>query len=143
MECAVCGFTLWSPIASLTASHLSLYDDARFPGRSILMLDTHEENLEDVEEELLFNFMKDIQVASKALKQATGSERVNVAILGNTVAHVHAHLIPRFPDMEEFPHSSPWNDQREKTALDTNIKTTLIAKIASHIFKDNPLPLNM
>lgn len=42
---------------------------------------------------------------------------MNISLLGNRDPHLHAYLVPRFPDSEEFPDSSPWNDLRVKRAL--------------------------
>jgi len=53
----------------------------------------------------------------KVIKQATQTERVNLAILGNTMSHIHAHLIQRFPQNEANPQLSPWNDPRPKTLM--------------------------
>lgn len=117
-ECDECSFGLWLPIANLSTSSLGLYSDNRFPGRCILSLTEHYEALEDVPACLLNRFMDDVRNALTAIKKATGSQRVNFAILGNTVSHVHAHLIPRYPENEAFPGMSPWNDSRVKTSLD-------------------------
>lgn len=117
MRCDVCNFELWLPVQALEVSTLGIYNDDRFPGRSILALNEHENLLEDLQEETLFDFMIDIQSAVRAIKQATGSPRVNVAILGNRDPHVHAHLIPRYPHKEVKPDSSPWDDPRNKGQL--------------------------
>lgn len=102
----------------LQVSTLGLYDDARFPGRSILRLNTHRDGLEQLSTALAAEFMGDIQKAITVLKTATGAERINVAILGNAVTHVHAHLIPRKPELEPLPHNSPWDDTREKVGME-------------------------
>jgi diadenosine tetraphosphate (Ap4A) HIT family hydrolase len=117
MRCDVCGFELWIPVKALEVSTLGIYNDNRFPGRSILVLNEHESLLEELTEETLFAFMLDVQKAVRAIKKSTGSNRVNVAILGNRDPHVHAHLIPRYPDNEEKPDSSPWDDPRDKGKL--------------------------
>jgi len=111
-SCPECGFSLFHPVGSFTVSRLGIYSDARFPGRSILVLNHHEENVDIMPEELYLNFCKDIRTAVALLKKATDSERINVSILGNTEPHVHAHLIPRWPEKEELPGKSPWNDPR-------------------------------
>ena len=85
--------------------------------------------MEDLNDEQLMLFMVDVRSAVKALKVATGSTRVNVAILGNREAHVHAHLIPRYPAAEAKPDSSPWDDPREKTTLPDVEVAELTAKI--------------
>jgi len=112
--CSVCDFTLYNhvPAKVLQISHVGVYNDDRFPGRSILTLNHHETNFETLDMSIMFQFMKDVQTVINAIKTVTKTDRVNIAILGNTVNHVHAHLIPRYPNNEEFPNKSPWNDKR-------------------------------
>lgn len=45
------------------------------------------------------------------------TEHVNLAILDNTMSHIHVHLIPRFPQNEANPQLSPWGDPRPKTLM--------------------------
>lgn len=61
--------------------------------------------------------MEEIQQSVTLLKQITGSDRINISFLGNTVPHMHAHLIPRYPHNEQYPGKSPWNDPRKLTKL--------------------------
>lgn len=127
--CATCGFELWNPITPtprLAVSDLALYDDSRFPGRCILRLGEHSESLTDLAAKEASAFMLDVREAMQAIQLVTGAERVNVAVLGNTVSHVHAHLIPRFPANEEKPEKSPWDDPRPKTALPAALRFELI-----------------
>jgi diadenosine tetraphosphate (Ap4A) HIT family hydrolase len=44
-------------------------------------------------------------------------KRVNIAILGNEVAHVHFHLIPRRPLDEPIPTRPPWEHPKPKHPL--------------------------
>jgi len=115
--CPDCGFELYTVIKTLPTSTLGLYNDARFPGRCILTLNKHYDNLEELESNELNDYMQEIVHVTKAMKKALQVERVNLAILGNTVSHVHAHLIPRYPNQEEFPNKSPWNDKRTLVKL--------------------------
>lgn len=131
--CFVCGFELWHPIAptpELSVSSLALYDDARFPGRSILRLDTHKESIEELSPEHASDFIHDIQKATRAIKGATKADRVNVAVLGNAVPHVHAHLIPRYRNNEPEPSKSPWDDPRPKVSLTKAMREQLMSQIA-------------
>lgn len=105
------------PISELEVSTLGLYDDARFPGRSLLVLNRHFEYFEKLDDTLLIPFVRDAQRAADAIRSATGSPRVNFAILGNAEPHIHWHLIPRNPDREQRPGRSPWDDPREKAPL--------------------------
>jgi diadenosine tetraphosphate (Ap4A) HIT family hydrolase len=130
--CVSCGFTLFNPVRMMSASKWGVYDDARFPGRSIMMLNNHYDDFTDVPTEETAAFMEDLKSAMSSIKEVTGCERVNVAILGNAVPHVHAHLIPRFPSQEEFPNKSPWNDKRPQSQLPENRLTELIQQLQSH-----------
>jgi diadenosine tetraphosphate (Ap4A) HIT family hydrolase len=116
--CPQCGFELWKPIGAFEFSDLGLYDDARFPGRCILSLRPHYEQFDELPEHLRSAFMNEVAIASKAIRLATGANRVNMSILGNAEAHVHAHLIPRYPMDEERPNQSPWSDPRALRPLD-------------------------
>ena len=111
-RCELCGFSLWRPIARFGVSFLGLYDDSRFPGRCILVLQEHAERWESLPTALLHDFVDDSQIAMKAISMATNCDRVNMAVLGNTDAHVHYHLIPRISKFEPNPQRSPWSDPR-------------------------------
>lgn len=126
--CGECGFSLWLPVRRLTVSEWGLYSDARFPGRSLVKLDAHFDHLHDVPPALVSAFMEDLSIASKILMGLTGVMRVNVAILGNAVSHVHAHLIPRYSG-EPHPDKSPWDDTRRKVTLTEAEVRGLLARL--------------
>lgn len=115
--CLDCGFEIWDPIKELEVSTLGLYNDNRFMGRCILVLKNHEENFETIPEEIMNVFCKDLRKSILAIKKTTKVDKVNISFLGNRVSHFHAHLIPRYPENEEFPDCSPWNDKRINTYL--------------------------
>lgn len=131
--CSSCDFQLFNPVAQLQFSTVGLYDDARFPGRLLVVYRSHEEDFSQLPPDELLGYMQEIQLLMKALQHVTGSERVNLAVLGNAVPHVHTHLVPRYPGSEVFPHKSPWNDERALTKLDKEVKVKLIRDIRSAI----------
>lgn len=106
--CPKCGFDLWLPLVTLDVSTLGFYDDARFPGRCLLVLHDHHEELSDVDRGLLSRFVGDVQRAGRAIKAATEADRMNYAVLGNVVPHVHFHLIPRALTSDPIPRRPPW-----------------------------------
>ena len=132
-SCKDCGFELWLPLASLRVSDLGLYSDARFPGRSILKLRDHWDSIEDLPDAVALDFFADLKLAMAALRRVTGAERVNFAVLGNAVPHVHGHLIPRFPAAESKPHSSPWDDPRPRAKLEAERELELIEGIRKEL----------
>lgn len=124
-----CGFELYLPIAQTETSILGLYSDARFPGRCILMLKDHQEELQDLSLQVIADFMADAKQVIGALREVSTAPRVNFAILGNRWPHLHAHLVPRFPKWEERPNSSPWDDPRAQHPLPDAYRDTVIEQI--------------
>lgn len=133
--CLTCGFQLWVPVAESGHSRLGVYSDARFPGRSILALKEHRDTLDSLPMDTLMGFMRDVQLASEAIRVSTGATRVNVAILGNRDSHVHAHLIPRFPALEMKPDCSPWDDPRKKEPLASEVLSRVVEDIRENLLK--------
>ncbi len=128
-KCNSCGFELWHSYGELSVSQAGLYLDARFPGRTILSLREHYDQLDEVPAPLAADFMRDIQKLSKILKLTLNSPRINVSILGNTESHVHAHLIPRYPTLEALPHKSPWDDPRAREPLAPELEGEILSKL--------------
>lgn len=133
VDCPVCGFGLWLPILGMTESEVGLHSDARFPGRCIVALRNHFDHFSDVPAIQLVTYMEEIQFVVDAIKKATGSSRVNVAILGNAESHVHAHLIPRHPAKELLPDKAPWEDPRPKEQLSPTEIERLTESIRSEL----------
>lgn len=74
-RCETCGFELWLPIAELSCSTLGLYDDARFPGRCLLVLHEHVEDLTTLPTAIAHHFLDDLRAAERAIRVVTGAGR--------------------------------------------------------------------
>lgn len=129
MACQECGFALFNPVRELSVSEVGVYNDTRFYGRSIVLLNNHYESLENIPEEEYISFFADVRAMVVVLKKVTKSQRINVSVLGNTEAHVHAHLIPRYPEKESLPGKSPWNDPRPHSVLNDGDLSDLQQKL--------------
>ena len=109
---------------------LGLYDDNRFPGRSLLVLKDHEEDLSALSTDVAAAFVADLQIAARAIMHATGARRMNYAFLGNVEAHLHAHLVPRGLATDAVPGQAPWADPRPAARLDPGERARLVDGIA-------------
>jgi diadenosine tetraphosphate (Ap4A) HIT family hydrolase len=131
--CADCGFALWLPIAALKVSRVGLYDDARFPGRLIVSLNDHVEHLDQADPGLMSDFIADLQRASLVLRKVGDVERVNIAVLGNKVPHLHAHVIPR--RIADNNHGvSPWENAAPLKKLADEARIQLLGDL-QHAFR--------
>ncbi|MDJ0869563.1 MAG: HIT family protein, partial [Myxococcota bacterium] len=108
VRCETCGFTVETPVGRLSASTLGVFDDARFPGRCVLVLDHHAEHFELLAPEVAARFTADVQQAARLIREVTGSRRINYAMLCNQVPHLHLHLFPRGGAGDTDPRVSPW-----------------------------------
>lgn len=128
--CEVCDFALFHPLGEWGVTAVGLYDDARFPGRLIVAYRVgHEERFEDTSEAVSMAFLHDVKRVARAIRIATDCERVNLAILGNAQAHLHAHLVPRRPSQEPEPTKAPWSDPRSPESLEEPARQRLSADL--------------
>jgi diadenosine tetraphosphate (Ap4A) HIT family hydrolase len=128
-SCSECGFEQALPIARLRATTLAFYDDARFPGRSVLVLNEHATLIEDLPLDAARDLALDVRQAAAAVRTASGARRINYAAFGNVVAHVHVHLIPRHGAFETAPAATAWDHPKPETKLDPAEADRLVAAI--------------
>jgi len=83
-------------------SWLEAHPRVCLPGTCYIMAKAHAVELYDLLEPDLLGFMRDVQMAARALKAVTGAVKINYEIHGNTVLHLHVHLFPRSVD-DPFP----------------------------------------
>jgi diadenosine tetraphosphate (Ap4A) HIT family hydrolase len=97
-SCTVCGGD-WPDsadrIAELSESRVYLHTDQFFPGWSVLVLRRHAVELFELERDERARLMDEVSDVALALKHAFDARKVNYALFGNLVPHVHWHLIPR------------------------------------------------
>ena len=129
-KCPECDFTLYIPVAEMDVTVLGLYSDSRFPGRCLLALKEHCEDLVDLSTQTVVRMYEDVRRAAAAIRKTTGAQRINYAVLGNVEPHLHFHLIPRAADSDPLPGQPPWNGTLEDepltaTAIDELVNSLL------------------
>ena len=83
------------PIAELKESFVSLCRDGNYKGRCVVVLKEHKLDLWELEEAQLNQYMKEVCRVAGAVKKAFGADNVNLAIYGDTVTHIHCHVVPK------------------------------------------------
>lgn len=84
-------------VAELPSGRLLLQDDADFPGYCILLHRRHVTELFHLSEAERAQLVQDVARAAEAIAAVCGPAKINYAILGNEVPHLHCHVIPRYP----------------------------------------------
>ena len=96
--CSACGGRWPDPadrISELRESVLYLHADQFFSGWSVLVLRRHATELYDLERDERARVVDEVSDVARALKLAFDARKVNYALFGNVVPHMHWHLIPR------------------------------------------------
>jgi diadenosine tetraphosphate (Ap4A) HIT family hydrolase len=84
------------------SSWLSAEPRVCLKGQCFVTSKVHAVELYDLSDEELLAFMKDVADYARALKTVTGAVKINYEIHGNSVPHLHMHLVPRYVD-DPFP----------------------------------------
>jgi len=80
-------------------------DDPSYPGFLRLIINRHVAELSELavpEQQQLFKLLIAIETR---MRELLVPEKINIASLGNQVAHQHWHIIPRWKDDPTFPNS--------------------------------------
>jgi len=98
-DCPIC--TRGRPLdvlVEMRASWATGQAEAALPGYVCIVSKTHAVEPFDLPEQARGAFWDDIMRAARAVVSVTGAIKMNYAIYGNTIPHVHVHLFPRYPD---------------------------------------------
>ncbi len=92
-----------SLVRDLDICRCLLMEDSRFPWLILVPRIADLRELHEVSEEQRKPLFDEIAAASRALQDATGAHKVNVAALGNQVPQLHIHVIARDTDDAAWP----------------------------------------
>jgi diadenosine tetraphosphate (Ap4A) HIT family hydrolase len=84
-------------IATLGASWLTMSERAPMVGYVCLVSRVHAVDLHDLSVTQSVAFVEDAHRVSSALSTVTGCVKLNYEIHGNTLPHLHMHVLPRYP----------------------------------------------
>jgi len=74
----------------------------RLFGKMYVMPRRHAFQFEDMQDEEMIGFMREVQRVGAALRKVTGAVKINYEMHSNSGAHLHMHLFPRYLD-DDFP----------------------------------------
>jgi ATP adenylyltransferase len=89
---------LMAPVTDLPASKVYLWKDQTYPGRCVVAFNGHKTELYMLTPGELEQYMKDVALVAKAVAKLSHCQKVNYAIFGDTVPHLHLHVVPKAPD---------------------------------------------
>ncbi len=103
MNCELCatpgGAVLWQD----RRCRVIQVDEPGYPGFCRVIWNTHVREMSDLSAADREHCMNVVFAVERALRQTLAPAKINLASLGNMVAHLHWHVIPRFNDDPHFP----------------------------------------
>ena len=108
MECMYCKEndfrrTMMEEIFQLPSATVMLFRDQRYYGRCVVAFrGRHVNELHELTPEELFAYSTAVAKTAKAVQQVSGAAKLNYAIYGDKVSHVHVHIVPKQRDGEDW-----------------------------------------
>lgn len=140
--CPTCRFTLKNPILQLPATNWGFYNDRRFPGRTILALKPHREQLTTLPNHLMSLMFADIRTVMLTMQQTLKTNRIELVFPKPAPMkpyHLHAHLIP-YPATDDATGVplNPATPPKISQLFNETQTQAHISALLSHYHKNNP-----
>lgn len=121
-------------VAELKESYAVLADDQRYVGYTILLLKDHVEHLHELSQERQLSLFQDVSDVANAVVAAFHPLRLNYECLGNSLAHIHWHVIPRY-DWGPEPTSPIWVRSKEErgAGVAPDVLPELVSKLRAEL----------
>lgn len=96
-------------ITELAETSVYLHEHQRYEGWCVLFLKDHAEHLADLPIERQSRIFAEVARVANAVRTAMKPRRLNYECLGNQLAHVHWHVIPRYAaPVDPDPNETVW-----------------------------------
>ncbi len=84
-------------------SSVIVFKDQSHKGRAIVAYKAdHVAEIQDLSDEERNKFMADVANVAKAIQKAYNPDRINYGAYGDTLGHLHIHLVPKYKDGFEW-----------------------------------------
>lgn len=136
MKCELCvtpgGPVLWQDAHCCVV----LVEEPGYPGFCRVIWNAHVAEMSDLNDKERAHCMTVVFAVERVLRTAMQPLKINVASLGNKVAHVHWHVIPRFRDDPHFPEPIWGARQRAGVAQRSGADPAALAAVLSAVLKN-------
>jgi diadenosine tetraphosphate (Ap4A) HIT family hydrolase len=119
-------------IVDLGTSVAYLHDDQFFAGWTVLVLKRHATELWQLAPAERSGLMDEVTWMAQAIAAAFDAAKMNYELLGNQLAHIHWHLIPRRAD-DPAPRAPVWTVAHQPQPLSAAETGERIDRIRRHL----------
>src|SRR3954451_14773865 len=114
-------------IAELDVSTVFLFKEQTYTGRCNVVYKNHVKELFDLDQDELAAFMNDVKKVAAAVNKAFEPSKINYGAYGDTLHHLHMHIVPKYENKENW--GSTFEMNPGKTYLTDKEYQDMIAKI--------------
>jgi diadenosine tetraphosphate (Ap4A) HIT family hydrolase len=126
----------WPPadafIADCGPAKAYLHDDQFFAGWTVVVLKRHVTELYDLDRDERAALMDAVSEVARAVATVYAAVKMNYALLGNQLPHIHWHLIPRTAN-DPIPRDAVWTHAHAPRALSPADQRTSIAALRTRL----------
>jgi diadenosine tetraphosphate (Ap4A) HIT family hydrolase len=89
-------------IGKLSVSTVFLFKEQTYRGRCNVVYKDHVKELFQLDEDELNAYMKDVKKVAEAIEKAFQPNKINYGAYGDTLHHLHMHLVPKYEGKENW-----------------------------------------
>ena len=118
-------------IGKLSVSTVFLFKEQTYRGRCNVVYKDHVKELFQLDEQELTAYMKDVKKVAEAIDKAFQPNKINYGAYGDTLHHLHMHIVPKYEGKENW--GSTFEMNPGKTYLTEEEYQETIEKIKEHL----------
>lgn len=111
--CELCQTDGGEVLHRTATARIVLVAETAYPGFCRVIANRHAAEMTDLLPEERDGVMGAVYAVESALRDLLLPHKINLASLGNTVPHVHWHVVPRYEDDRHFPNPIWGSSRRE------------------------------
>lgn len=96
-------------------------------GRLILACDAHIPKIADLSQEKAASFFLSVHKVTQALTRVYNPDQINIGMYGDTVTHVHCHIVPKYRDEVDWNGVFQMNPQPPVRLSDEETEKAILA----------------
>jgi len=89
-------------ISKLSVSTVFLFKEQTYRGRCNVVYNGHVKELFQLDDQELVAYMKDVKKVAEAVDKAFQPNKINYGAYGDTLHHLHMHLVPKYEGKENW-----------------------------------------
>ncbi|OMF18529.1 HIT family protein [Paenibacillus sp. FSL H8-0548] len=137
MECNYCANDgrlekIMIEITKLRVSTVYLFREQTYKGRCVVALNEHHNELFHLTQEAQDAYMRDVAQVASAIEKAFTPGKINYGAFGDTMPHVHFHIVPKQKDGPEWGKMFEMNPSGNKQLTEEQYQD-LIEQIKQHL----------